>query len=80
MILRARHEALTVRDKAALIAALRMRGGSSRWTWRVVLLVLGTTPRTVDSDLIDGVVRKWAGTVLNVDVEALRQEVAASHD
>lgn len=34
-----------------------MRGRSSRLVWRVVLLVLGTTPRTVDSDLI-----KWAGT------------------
>ncbi|WP_165947267.1 hypothetical protein [Micromonospora sp. 15K316] len=35
---------------------MRMRGRSSRWVWRVVLLVLGATPRTVDSDLI-----KWAG-------------------
>lgn len=31
---------------------MRMRGHGSRWVWRVVLLVLGTTPRTVDSDLI----------------------------
>ncbi|WP_406069668.1 hypothetical protein [Micromonospora sp. NBC_01638] len=37
---------------------MRMRGGSSHWTWRVVLLVLGTTPRAVDSDLIEGLVRK----------------------
>lgn len=51
-----------------------MRGRSSRLVWRVVLLVLGTTPRTVDSDLI-----KWPARP-GVNVEALRQRVAVSHD
>lgn len=59
---------------------MRMRSAHSRWACRVVLLVVGTTPHTVDSDPIKVWYAKWAGTVLDVDVEALRQEVAVSYD
>jgi cytosine/adenosine deaminase-related metal-dependent hydrolase len=43
-------------------------------------LVLGSDPRNIHAVFIAGQVRKWAGTVLDVDVAALRQDVTASRD
>ena len=43
-------------------------------------LVLGTDPRNIRAVLIAGHVRKWAGTVLDVDLTELRQDVHASRD
>lgn len=43
-------------------------------------LVLGADARNVDTVLIGGRVRKWAGELLDVDLAALRDEVAASRD
>ncbi|ANZ40874.1 amidohydrolase [Lentzea guizhouensis] len=43
-------------------------------------LVLGSDPRNIQAVFIAGQVRKWAGTVLDVDVPALGQEVRASRD
>jgi hypothetical protein len=39
-------------------------------------VVLGSDSRNVDSVLIAGQVRKWDGRVLDVDLQALRGEVA----
>ncbi|MGL5928425.1 MAG: amidohydrolase family protein [Dermatophilaceae bacterium] len=43
-------------------------------------LVLGTDPRNVDVVLVAGQVRKWAGRLVGVDVDALGREVRASRD
>ncbi|ADB30598.1 amidohydrolase [Kribbella flavida DSM 17836] len=43
-------------------------------------LVLGSDPRNIDAVLIAGEVRKWAGTVLDVDLPTLRDEVRESRD
>lgn len=43
-------------------------------------LVLGADPRNIDAVLIAGRVRKWAGTVLDVDLTELRRDVHASRD
>ncbi|GAA2077121.1 amidohydrolase family protein [Actinomadura alba] len=43
-------------------------------------LVLGSDPRNIDAVFIAGQVRKWAGTVLDVDLQALREEVRHSRD
>lgn len=43
-------------------------------------LVLGSDPRNIHAVFIAGQVRKWAGTVLDVDVPALGQDVRASRD
>ncbi|MGM1065116.1 amidohydrolase family protein [Saccharothrix sp. Mg75] len=43
-------------------------------------VVLGADARNVDTVLIGGEVRKWAGEVLDVDLAALRDEVTASRD
>ncbi|WP_245777836.1 amidohydrolase family protein [Lentzea xinjiangensis] len=43
-------------------------------------LVLGSDPRNIHAVFIAGRVRKWAGTVLDVDLSALRQDVRASRD
>ncbi|MDF2707412.1 MAG: amidohydrolase [Nonomuraea muscovyensis] len=43
-------------------------------------LVLGSDPRNIDTVFIAGQVRKWAGTVLDIDLTALREEVRASRD
>jgi len=43
-------------------------------------LVLGSDPRNIDAVLIAGQVRKWAGTVLDVDLAELRQDVHGSRD
>jgi len=43
-------------------------------------LVLGSDPRNIDAVFIAGQVRKWAGTVLDVDLTELRQDVHASRD
>ncbi|MGW4895612.1 amidohydrolase family protein [Kitasatospora sp. NPDC004240] len=42
--------------------------------------VLGCDARNVDTVLVAGQVRKWAGRVLDVDLPALRAEAAASRD
>ncbi|MET8052449.1 MULTISPECIES: amidohydrolase family protein [unclassified Streptosporangium] len=43
-------------------------------------LVLGSDPRNIDAVLIAGQVRKWAGTVLDLDLAGLREDVRASRD
>ncbi|WP_314614280.1 amidohydrolase family protein [Streptomyces stackebrandtii] len=43
-------------------------------------LVLGSDARNVDTVFIAGQVRKWDGRLLDVDLAALRDEVAASRD
>ncbi|SDF40974.1 Cytosine/adenosine deaminase [Lentzea fradiae] len=43
-------------------------------------LVLGTDPRNVHAVFVAGRVRKWAGTVLDVDLTALRDDVRTSRD
>ncbi|MET8989934.1 amidohydrolase family protein [Nonomuraea wenchangensis] len=43
-------------------------------------LVLGCDARNIDAVFIAGQVRKWAGTVLDVDLAALREDVSASRD
>jgi cytosine/adenosine deaminase-related metal-dependent hydrolase len=43
-------------------------------------VVLGADARNVDTVFIAGQVRKWAGRLLDVDLTALRDEVAASRD
>ncbi|GAA2824709.1 amidohydrolase family protein [Kitasatospora sp. CM 4170] len=43
-------------------------------------VVLGSDARNIDTVLIGGQVRKWAGRVLDVDLPALRAEAAASRD
>ncbi|APU15498.1 MULTISPECIES: amidohydrolase family protein [Actinoalloteichus] len=43
-------------------------------------LVLGASPADVDAVLVDGVPRKWAGSLVGVDVDAVRDEVTASRD
>ncbi|MBC8091789.1 MAG: amidohydrolase family protein [Pseudonocardia sp.] len=43
-------------------------------------LVLGTDLRNVDSVFVAGRPRKWAGRLVDVDVDALRAEVTASRD
>ncbi|MGW2200186.1 amidohydrolase family protein, partial [Streptosporangium sp. NPDC001682] len=43
-------------------------------------LVLGSDPRNIDAVLIAGQVRKWAGTVLDIDLAGLREDVRASRD
>ncbi|WP_245967047.1 amidohydrolase family protein [Sphaerisporangium album] len=43
-------------------------------------LVLGSDPRNIDAVFIAGQVRKWAGTVLDVDLPTLRQDVSDSRD
>ncbi|MFB4317212.1 amidohydrolase family protein [Actinomadura sp. 21ATH] len=43
-------------------------------------LVLGADPRNIDAVFVAGNPRKWAGTVLDVDVTALGDEVRASRD
>ncbi|WP_199444534.1 amidohydrolase family protein [Umezawaea beigongshangensis] len=43
-------------------------------------VVLGADARNVDTVLIGGRVRKWAGELLEVDLAALREEVTASRD
>ncbi|MFI7461319.1 amidohydrolase family protein [Nonomuraea sp. NPDC049646] len=43
-------------------------------------LVLGCDARNIDAVFIAGQVRKWGGTVLDVDLAALREDVRASRD
>ncbi|MFD7417440.1 amidohydrolase family protein [Kitasatospora purpeofusca] len=43
-------------------------------------VVLGADARNIDTVLIAGRVRKWAGRLLDVDLPALRAEAAASRD
>jgi cytosine/adenosine deaminase-related metal-dependent hydrolase len=43
-------------------------------------LVLGSDARNIDTVFIAGQVRKWDGRLLDVDLTALREEVAASRD
>ncbi|MFJ3791673.1 amidohydrolase family protein [Kitasatospora sp. NPDC090091] len=43
-------------------------------------VVLGSDARNIDTVLIGGQVRKWAGRVLDVDLPTLRAEAAASRD
>ncbi|MFF9624772.1 amidohydrolase family protein [Streptomyces griseosporeus] len=43
-------------------------------------VVLGSDPRNVDAVFVAGQVRKWDGRLLDVDLAALRAEVAASRD
>ncbi|MEW1913931.1 amidohydrolase family protein [Kitasatospora sp. NPDC085895] len=43
-------------------------------------VVLGCDTRNVDTVLIAGQIRKWAGRLLDADLPALRAEVAASRD
>jgi cytosine/adenosine deaminase-related metal-dependent hydrolase len=43
-------------------------------------LVLGSDPRNITAVFIAGQARKWAGTVLDVDLTELRQDVRASRD
>ncbi|MEU8241141.1 amidohydrolase family protein [Actinoplanes missouriensis] len=43
-------------------------------------VVLGADARNVDTVFVAGTVRKWAGRLLDVDLPALRDEVAASRD
>ncbi|ASO20727.1 cytosine/adenosine deaminase-related metal-dependent hydrolase [Actinoalloteichus hoggarensis] len=43
-------------------------------------LVLGASPADVEAVLVDGVPRKWAGSLVGVDVDALRVEVTESRD
>ncbi|GAA3970667.1 amidohydrolase family protein [Actinomadura viridis] len=43
-------------------------------------LVLGADPRNIDAVFVAGHPRKWAGTVLDVDVAALGDDVRASRD
>ncbi|GGP85425.1 amidohydrolase family protein [Saccharothrix coeruleofusca] len=43
-------------------------------------IVLGADARNVDTVLVGGRVRKWAGELLDVDLAALRDEVTASRD
>ncbi|MFF4621823.1 amidohydrolase family protein [Nonomuraea jabiensis] len=43
-------------------------------------LVLGSDARNIDAVFIAGQVRKWAGTVLDVDLATLREDVRASRD
>ncbi len=43
-------------------------------------LVLGTDPRNIDAVFIAGQPRKWAGQLVDVDVDHLRSEVYASRD
>jgi cytosine/adenosine deaminase-related metal-dependent hydrolase len=43
-------------------------------------VVLGADARNIDTVLVDGRVRKWAGELLDVDLAALRDEVDASRD
>jgi cytosine/adenosine deaminase-related metal-dependent hydrolase len=43
-------------------------------------LVLGSDARNIHAVFIAGQVRKWAGTVLDTDVSALRRDVRASRD
>ncbi|MFJ2239348.1 amidohydrolase family protein [Streptomyces sp. NPDC087859] len=43
-------------------------------------VVLGSDPRNIDTVFVAGEVRKWNGRLLDVDVAALRAEVAASRD
>lgn len=43
-------------------------------------VVLGSDARNIDTVLIAGQVRKWGGRALDVDLPALRAEVAASRD
>ncbi|GAA2884576.1 cytosine deaminase [Actinoplanes cyaneus] len=43
-------------------------------------VVLGADARNIDTVIIAGQVRKWAGRLLDVDLAALRDEVAASRD
>ncbi|MFD0312834.1 amidohydrolase family protein [Streptomyces flavalbus] len=43
-------------------------------------VVLGSDARNIDTVFVAGQVRKWNGQLLDVDIEALRGEVAASRD
>jgi cytosine/adenosine deaminase-related metal-dependent hydrolase len=43
-------------------------------------LVLGADARNIDTVLVAGEVRKWKGTLIGVDVDALRSEVIASRN
>ncbi|MEU6236205.1 amidohydrolase family protein [Kitasatospora sp. NPDC047058] len=43
-------------------------------------VVLGADARNIEAVLVAGRVRKWAGRILDVDLRALREEVAASRD
>ncbi|GIF42299.1 amidohydrolase family protein [Actinoplanes xinjiangensis] len=43
-------------------------------------VVLGADPRNIDTVFIAGRIRKWAGQLLDVDLTALRDEVAASRE
>ncbi|AUY48277.1 amidohydrolase family protein [Streptomyces sp. CB01881] len=43
-------------------------------------VVLGSDARNIDTVLVGGQVRKWAGRVLDVDLPTLRAEAAASRD
>jgi len=43
-------------------------------------LVLGSDPRNIHAVFIAGQVRKWAGTVLDVDLPTLREDVHSSRD
>ncbi|MEU8825305.1 amidohydrolase family protein [Streptomyces sp. NPDC048636] len=43
-------------------------------------VVLGSDTRNIDAVFVAGQVRKWDGRVLDVDLQALRREVAASRD
>ncbi|MBF6205670.1 MULTISPECIES: amidohydrolase family protein [Nocardia] len=43
-------------------------------------LVLGSDARNIEAVFIAGQVRKWAGTVLDLDLAALREDVHASRD
>lgn len=43
-------------------------------------LVLGSDPRNIETVLVAGHARKWAGRLVDVDIEALREEVVRSRD
>jgi hypothetical protein len=43
-------------------------------------IVLGADARNIDAVLVAGRARKWAGALVDVDVDALRTEVTASRD
>ncbi|MGY1884948.1 amidohydrolase family protein [Blastococcus sp. SYSU DS0753] len=47
---------------------------------RVGTLVLGADARNITPVFVAGQVRKWGGRVLDVDLDALREEVRASRD
>ncbi|GAA1906304.1 amidohydrolase family protein [Streptantibioticus ferralitis] len=43
-------------------------------------VVLGSDARNIDAVFVAGQVRKWNGRVLDIDIQALRRETAASRD